>query len=139
MKTQFISNSTRSSILRYGFVFLLLLNLSSAFASETPKGEEPFVSVKYAGSADGMMQFQFDMVNDNDESYLLTIQDLEGTVLYKEKVSKKIFTRKFAWNNAEFTPAKLIFTITGNKSKTTHAYEVNTQVRTVRDVEINKL
>jgi len=139
MKNLFVSNSTRSSILRTGFAFLLLLNLSSAFAHETPKGDEPFVSVKYAGSSEGMMQFQFDMVNDNDESYLLTIQDQDGLILYKEKVSKKVFTRKFAWNNNDFIPAKLIFSVTGDKSKTTQTYEVNTQVRTVRDVEISKL
>lgn len=139
MKKQFVSNSTRKNVLRFGFAALLALSLSSANASPAIKGEEPLVSVKYAGTAEEMAKFQVDLINDGDEAYLFSIQDQYGEILYKEKVTKPVFTKVFAWNNTDVLPAKLIFTVTGEKSKKTQVYEVSTLVRTVRDLEITKL
>lgn len=139
MKKQFVSNNTRSIVTRFGFAVLLFLSLSNGFAQTTTKDEEPFVSVKYIGAVDEKAQFQVDMVNDTEEPYLLSIQLQDGTILYKEKVSKRIFTKKFAWNNEETLSPKLVFSVTGEKSKKTQVFEVNTEVRTVQDVVVNRL
>ena len=139
MKTQSVSNSTRSNIFRIGFALLLMMNMSNVFASTGDKNEEPYVSIKYAGTTDERPQFQVDLVNDNEEPYLFIIQDVDGIVLYKEKINKKIFNKTFALKNDDFYPTKLIFSVTGEKSKKTQVYEVNTLVRTVHDVEITKL
>lgn len=139
MKTQLVSKSTRSNIARIGFALLLMMNLSNAFAKTGTPYEEPFVSIKYAGTTEEKPQFQVDLVTDNDEPYLFVIQDTDGIVLYKEKISKKIFNKTFALKNDDFYPSKLIFSVTGEKSKKTQVYEVNTQVRTVHDVAITKL
>lgn len=137
MKKQFVSNNTRSIVTKFGFAVLFFLTLSQGFA-QTAK-EEPFVAVKYIGAVAEKAQFQVDIVGDNDEAYLLVIQAQDGTILYKEKVAKKIFTKKFEWNNEETFSPKLVFTVTGEKSKKPQVFEVNTQVRTVQDVVINKL
>lgn len=139
MKKQFVSNNKRSIVTRFGFAVLLFLSLSQSFAQTAVKDEEPFVAVKYIGAVENKAQFQVDVVNDNDEAYLLAIQAQDGTVLYKEKIAKKIFTKKFEWNNEESSSPKLVFTVTGERSKKSQVFEVNTQVRTVQDVVINKL
>lgn len=139
MKKQFVSNNTRKAMLRFGVAALLLAgSFTHSFASPV-KGDEPFVNIKYVGLVDQRAQFQFDMVSDNDEAYIVAIQGEDGTVLYKEKVAKRIFSKKFEWNNADFNTGKMLFTVTGEKSKKTLVFEVNTQVRTVQDVTVTKL
>lgn len=139
MKKQFVSNSTKASIVRFGAAILLMMSLSNGYANPVTKGEEPFVNVKYVGVVDERTQFQLDLVNDNEESYFLTVQEDDGTVLYKEKISRKIFTKKFEWSNLDNNSSKLIFTVTGEKSKKAQVFEVNAQVRTVQDVVITKM
>ncbi|WP_121354650.1 hypothetical protein [Flavisolibacter nicotianae] len=138
MKKQLISNSTKSSMIRFSAAILLFMSLTKGYAATPNKGDEPFVDVKYVGLADQRAQFQFDLLNDNEEAYLLTIQEEDGTVLYREKIAKKVFSKKFEWNNADHNASKLIFTVTGEKSKKAQVFEVNSQVRTVQDVVIKK-
>src|SRR4051794_14716649 len=119
MKKQFVSNSTRSTMTRFGFAFLLLMSLSQGFAHPVTKAEEPYLNIKYIGTVSDRAQFQVDMLNDAEESYLFAIQDQDGTILYKEKITKKAFTKTFAWDNTELASSKLIFSLTGEKSKKT--------------------
>jgi hypothetical protein len=138
MKKQFVFSSTRKVIVRFGFAALLFLSTASAFASGN-KGEDPYVNIKYIGAVEDRSQFQFDFVNDNEEAYLLYIQDQDGTYLYKEKITSRTFTKKFEWLNGEQPMSKLVFSVTGLKSKKTQVYEVNASVRMVQDVTINRL
>jgi hypothetical protein len=137
MKKQFIS--TKASVVRFGAAFLLLLNLSTASANGVNKGEEPFVAVKYVGLVEQRAQFQVDLINDNEEAYLLTVQEEDGSVLYREKITRKIFSKKFEWNNLDHNSSKLVFTVTGEKSKKAQVFEVASQVRTVQDVVVTKM
>ncbi len=137
MKKQFVSNSTKTNFVRLGAAVLLFISLTAS--AQTPTQEtDPFENITYAGSVKDQAQFQFDMVNDNVEPYLLTIQGDDGTVLYKEKIDQKTFTKKFALDNTELSTSKLVFSISGLKSKKSHTYEIIPQVRTVRDVIISK-
>ena len=138
MKKQFVFSSTKNALVRFGFAALLFFNASLAFAGGG-KGEDPLFNIRYVGAVNDRAQFQVDMVNDNEESYLLTIQDETGTYLYKEKINVKAFTKKFEWQNDDINANKLIFSVTGLKSKKTQVFEVNTEVRTVRDVVVSKL
>jgi len=139
MKKQFVSNNTRKAMMRFGVAALLMMgSLTHSFATPT-KGEEPFVNIKYVGVVDQRAQFQFDMITDNDEAYIVSIQGEDGTVLYKEKVAKKIFTKKFELNSGDLNSSKLLFTVTGEKTKKSQSFEVNAQVRTVQDVVVTKL
>ena len=137
MKKQFVFSSTRKVVTRFALAAALFFNASLAFAG-IGKGDEPFVKIQHTGLVENRAQFQVDLVNDADETYLLTIQDHEGTILYKERINAKTFTKRFEWENGDETVGKLIFTVTGLKTKKTYAYEANTEVRTVRDVVISK-
>ena len=140
MKMKMISNSTKTNLVRFGAAFLILFSsFSTVSAQKATQIGEPHVSIRYAGSVDDKAQFQFDLVSDNEEDYLLAIQEFDGTILYKEKIERRTFTRKFVWNNADINSTKLVFSITGMKSKKTQVFEVNAKVRTVQDVEITKL
>lgn len=139
MKKQFISNSTKTSMARFGVALLLLMSLNAASAHPVTKTGDPFVAIKYVGLSGQRAQFQVDLVNDNEEAYVLTVQAEDGTVLYREKIARKIFTKKFEWDNGEIGASKLIFTVTGEKSKKTQVFEANSQVRTVQDMVVTKL
>jgi hypothetical protein len=138
MKKQFVFSSTRNAIVRFGIAALLFFNAATAFAGGG-KEENPFVSIRYIGAVQDRAQFQVDLVIDNEEAYLLAIQDENGTYLYKEKISARTFTKKFEWQNDDINVSKLIFSVTGLKSKKTQVFEVASEVRTVRDVVVNKL
>lgn len=139
MKKQVVSKRVKASFVRFGVAALLFMNLTPASAQAVAEESEPFINISYAGTAKNQAQFQFDMVNDNTESYMLTIQGDDGVVLYKEKIDKRTFTKKFALDNSEHQTSKLVFSVTGLKSKKTQTYEVIPQVRTVQDAIISKL
>jgi hypothetical protein len=136
MKKQNVS--TRATLIRFGAAVLLFFSLQAS-AHPFNGGGEPNVTIRYNGQVQDRIQFQVDLVSDNEETYLLQIQEPEGAVLYREKISKKAFTKKFEWYNGDTGSNTLIFTFTGLKSKKTQSFEVNTEVRTVNDVVINKL
>lgn len=138
MKKQFV-NKTRSTVSRFGFAALFALAFSNAFAQAPAKSEDPFLSIKYVRTVADKAQFQVDMVNDAAESYLFSIRTSEGVVLYQEKVTKKIFSKNFLWDNGELNASSLVFSLTGEKSKKSQEFEVNSVVRTINDVEITKL
>ncbi len=138
MKKQFVFSSTRNALVRFGFAALLFIHATAAFAGGV-KGEDPFVSIKYVGAVEDRAQFQVDLINENEEAYLLVIKDQYGASLYKEKISTKTFTKKFEWNNTDIHSSQLVFSLTGLKTKKTQVFEVNTKVRTVQDVVITRL
>jgi hypothetical protein len=132
---QFVSKSVKASFVRFSVAALFMMSLTSASANDT----DPFVNISYAGTVKNQAQFQFDMVNDNTESYMLIIQGDDGVVLYKEKIDQRTFTKKFALDNSENLTSKLVFSVTGLKSKKSQSFEVKPQVRTVQEVVITKL
>ncbi len=136
MKKQFVFSSTRNAMVRFSLAALLVFNAATAFAGGKP--EDPFVSIRYIGTVQDRALFQVDFVNEDEESFLLSIQDENGTYLYKEKISGRTFTKKFEWQNEDINVSKLVFSITNLKSKKTQVFEVASEVRTVRDVVINK-
>lgn len=137
MKKQFVFSSTRKAIARFGFAALLFMNASLAFAGGGK--EDPFVNIRYVGAVDDRAQFQVDLVNDNEEAYLLAIQDENGTYLYKEKINTRTFSKKFEWHNEDVNTTRLVFSVTGLKSKKTQVFQVASEVRTIREVVVNKL
>lgn len=139
MKKQFVSKIVKANFVRFGLATLLVMNLASASAKATTEDTDPFVNISYAGTVKNQTQFQFDMVNDNTEDYMLTIQGDDGVVLYKEKIDKRTFTKKFALDNSDNLTSKLVFSVTGLKSKKSQSFEVKPQVRTVQEVVISKL
>lgn len=138
MKKQFVNNK-RSTVARFGFAALFALGLTQGFAQEGAKNEEPFLSIKYVRTVADKAQFQVDMVNDAAETYLFAIRTTDGVLLYEEKVTKKLFTKNFLWDNDEMKAASLVFSLTGEKSKKSQEFEVSPVVRTINDVEITKL
>ena len=137
MKKQFIS--TKASVIRFSAAIVLLFTLSTASATGITKNDEPFVAVRYIGQVEQRAQFQLDLINDNDEAIYLTIQEEDGSVLYREKIAKKVLTKKFEWHNSDLNSTKLIFTVTGEKSKQAQVFEVASKLRTVQDVVVTKL
>ena len=138
MKKRFVFSSTKNVIARFSIAAFLFFNAATAFAGGE-KGEDPLVNIRYIGAVQDRAQFQVDLVNDEEEAYLLAIQDENGTYLYKEKISTRTFTKKFEWQNEDISNSKLVFSVTGLKSKKTQVFEVAAEVRTVRDVVVNKL
>lgn len=139
MKKQIISINTKKTLARLGLAALLLTGAATQSFAQPAQADEPFVNIKYVGNVEQRAQFQVDMIADNDEAYTLSVQEQDGTVLYREKVTKKAFTKKFSWNNDELNVPKLLFVVTGEKSKKSFVYEVASQVRTVQDVVVTKL
>lgn len=139
MKKQVSSHSTKASFVRFGIAVLFLITQVQASANPLPKGDDPFLSIKYVGLVEDRSQFQLDFVNDNEETYLLQIMEQDGTILYKEKIDRRTFTKKFEWNNTDLNAHKLVFTVTGTKSRRSQTFEVNKTIKTIQDVIVTRL
>ena len=126
------------TILRLALATLFLCSLSFANAKSIIANEPP-LEIKYLGAPDGQPVFQIQFDNASGETYVLSIKSDDGTVLYTEKVKDKKFLKKIKWNNSDTDKTKLIFTLTGEKEKTTQMFEINTTLRQVQDVVVTKL
>ncbi len=134
-----LSNRARKTALRLALASTLLgCNFLPAGAQQYARPGEP-VQIKYIGAVDSQPLFQMDLDNESGETYFLSIKGEDGTLLYTEKLKERKISRKFRWNNTDTENTKLTFTLTGERSKSTQAFEVNTRQREVQDVVITKL
>ena len=142
MKKQTISTTRRTVkafILRFGFASLLLGNLLSVRAQEKTKPVDPPLYIKHLGSLQNDPVFQVDFANENTGTYILSIKEDDGSVLYSEKVKAKQYTKKFRWISPDANDSKLIFSLYNEQTKQTTSFEMNTSLRTIQDVVVTRL
>lgn len=141
MKQQIASKFTlftRKTVFTFLLPILIMLSgLPAVQAQEKifPKNNDPVI--KYVGIADNKFIFQFDYANESREIPQLLIKDEKGTVLYKELIKDKAFSKKFVFNTDE-VGNQLYFVLTGKKERQRQVFEVNIQSRIVEDVVIVK-
>lgn len=117
-------------------VFTLALS-STAFAANT---NETSAELKFVGTDKNLPVFQLNLNNSDNTSYVVTVKDAEGNVLFSEKLTGEKISRSYKLNSEDAeVVAGTTFEVTNGKTKNTSVYKVTNSVKIVTDVEVAKL
>jgi hypothetical protein len=83
--------------------------------------------------------FKLQLNNNESEIYYFVIKDLEGTILYSEKISEKNAVRSFTFDNETLqTSSTLIVAVKNITNNTNTLFEVKYNNKVVNDVTVSK-
>jgi hypothetical protein len=117
---------------------VVTLGLSStAFAANT--NETP-AELKFVGKEQNLPLFQLKLNNSDNTSYIVTVKDGEGNVLFTEKLTGEKISRTYKLDSEDAeVVAGTTFEVTNSKTKNTSVYKIKNNVKIVTDVEVAKL
>ena len=115
---------------------VLTLGLSStAFAANEAPAE-----LKFVGKQQNLPLFQLNLNNSDNLSYIVTVKDAEGNVLFSEKLTGENISRTYKLNTEDVDLiGGTTFEVTNSKTKNTSVYKIRNNVKIVTDVEVAKL
>ena len=121
----------------------LLLTSSGSFAATTGSSIEILsdekTSVQFMGSTTDALIFRVQIRNDKSQNFTLSIQNEAGDVLFSRSFSDSNFLKQFKVLNGDTDNEKYYFTIKSKDSDLQETYVVSAVIRTIANVEINKL
>jgi len=121
----------------------LLLTSSGSFAATSGSNIEILsdekTSVQFMGSTTDALIFRVQIRNDKSQNFTLSIQNEAGDVLFSRSFSDSNFLKQFKVLNGDTDNEKYYFTIKSKDSDLQETYVVSAVIRTIANVEINKL
>jgi hypothetical protein len=113
---------------------------TTALAGRNPN--DP-IELKYMGKTQNQPVFQLNLNNDKDSEDFISIKDLNGNVLYSEKVKGENVTRNYRLDINEFDLTSSDFAITVQvttaKTHETEVFHVKSTAHVVENYEVAKL
>ena len=120
-------------------VLVAIFTMSFSQTTGTPGKTENPVELKYIGSKDNQPQFQLNLNNTEADDFVVTIRNKTGEIVYKERVSGSLVSRKYQLNTDDYTASGFTFEVLSKKTKTKTAYSVSETSRLVQDISITAL
>ena len=121
----------------------LMALVSTAFTnpvSANTKTDPPGVEVKYVGYLQSNPVFEIILSNRESDSYLITIRDQTGNILFSEKLKGKNISRKYRIDTEEeIEEGGLTFEVRSASTKKTETYTVGVTATVKRDMAVSKV
>jgi hypothetical protein len=119
---------------------ILALTLATAQAQSTVAGDgqNENATVKYLGTQDDMVVFNVSYTNPDGSKFLLIVKDQDGSPLYQNSFSDKVFYKQFRLPKADRDRIVFLFR-NGHDADIVKAFEINVNSRFVREVAIKKI
>ncbi|HJS54869.1 MAG TPA: hypothetical protein VJ765_10005 [Chitinophagaceae bacterium] len=104
------------------------------------KTDPPVIEIKYLGVRENNPVFEIIMNNSQTDSFIITIRDEEGTLLFSEKLSGKNMSRQYRIDTEDEIPeGGLRFEVKSVNSKKTEIYMAGTTENVKREMAVNKV
>jgi hypothetical protein len=133
------------SVVRKGFFYstllaLLLINVIPQKAiAQGVYGETPTAAtIKYLGFVEDKLLFNVDIENKAAERCIITIQDEQGEILFRQDFKEARYAKTFGINKEEVDGRNLVFVLIKGKERHEQAFQVSTSTRIVQDVVVAK-
>jgi hypothetical protein len=124
-------------------IFGLMAILSASFSnpvSAMDKNDPPGVEIRYLGFVNKNPVFEITTSNVQAENFFITIRDEAGTVLFTEKLSGKLLSRRYRIDTEEeIADGGLRFEVRSVKSKKTEVYIAGVSENTTREMAVTKI
>jgi hypothetical protein len=121
---------TLAAFLLFGFTS----NANVLPDSATPKGPE----IAYQGLQDKNLVFNVNYNNETGEPSQLMVKNEENVILYFKEYKDKLVNTKILFTDVPEN-CKLTFSIKTGKKEVSHAFEINTQIKTVEEFVVKGL
>jgi uncharacterized protein (DUF2249 family) len=107
-------------------MFTLVALLSLGF-SVMANGNDPesIVEVKFIGNMQSQPVFQMNLLNTTSDEFVITISDLQGNVLYSDRVKGVNISKKFAINTEEVGDNVLRLEVKAKSTGKKESYNIN--------------
>jgi hypothetical protein len=134
MKT--VTNKFR--LLATAMIVLFSISFATRAQANDNNDKSPVV-VKCIGYENESPIFHVSFANEAEEEFLFTIKDVQGNLIYSDRIKGKNIQRKFKLVNEEVPYDEFNFEFTNLKTKTSVKYKVVAKTRIVNDTEVTKL
>lgn len=129
----------KTTIKHYGTIALFMV--FSLFATSVQASNEtsqpPTAALKYIGILKDRPVFQLDVSSVNDENLAISIRDQFGEVLYSERVTAKVYSKKFLLDLTTLGDAVLRVEVKSGKNKP-EVFTINRNTRYYEETSITK-
>lgn len=130
------------STMAIALIVALTLNTVSVLANDEVKNTNkniPGVEFKYIGTKENQPVFLLNLVNAEDDEYIVSFRDKNGNVLYSDRLKGANISKRFVLNVDEIGTSELNVEIKSRKNNQVQAYKIGTTQSIVTETVVNKV
>lgn len=116
-------------------IFTTSVTFAAPANNENNKPEE----VRYVGNVNELPVYRLSLNSKNTATYIVSIKDNDGNILYSERVSGKGIVRNYQLDEAPSNDYSLTFEVNNITEKTNSVYNINKTKKIFDEVEVSKL
>src|SRR6186997_1694655 len=125
-------------------IIALMAIISTSFSNPVSamdkKSDPPGVEIRYLGFVNKNPVFEITTTNVQADNFFISIRDEAGTVLFSEKLSGKMLSRRYRIDTEEeITKGGLRFEVRSLKSKKTSVYIAGVNENITKEMAITKI
>ncbi len=95
--------------------------------------------ISYLGVQDNLSVYRLALKNSTDETYFVSISNVEGDIIFCDEVSGTAIVRNYQFDNKTYNTAdNLTFTVSDLKGKTVATYQVDRAQKTAYTIDTIK-
>lgn len=128
-----------SKIKIVALALVTIFTTTTTFAATANNGNENPAEVRFIGNVNELPVYRLSLNNKNASTYVVSIKDGEGNILYSEKVSGKDIVRNYQIDEIHTDNYSLIFEVNNVTEKKNSVYEINKTKKTFDAVEVYKV
>ncbi|MFT3903115.1 MAG: hypothetical protein QM727_08070 [Niabella sp.] len=122
-------------LLVLGLVTLVSVN---TFAAESGAGDNK-EKVAYIGNLNELPVYQLSLNNAEKASYVVSIKDEDGSVIYTEKISGANIVRNYQFEDAPTGVYSLTFEVSNLNDKTKNVYKIDKTKKVIDEVAVKEV
>lgn len=138
-----MKNVMRSySTMAIALIVAFTLNSVAVLANDEVKKENkniPGLDFRYIGTKENQPVFVLNLVNAEEDEYIIAFRDKSGNVLYSDRLRGSNISKKFMLNTDEIGSNELSVEIRSKKNNQVQVYKIGTTQSLVTETVVNKI
>ena len=131
---------SKNKAIIFGLMAIISTSFSNPVSAMDKKSDPPGVEIRYLGFVNKNPVFEITTSNVQADNFFITIRDEAGTVLFTEKLSGKMLSRRYRIDTEEeIADGGLRFEVRSVKSKKTEVYIAGVSENTTREMAVIKI
>jgi len=131
---------SKNKAIIFGLMAIISTSFSNPVSAMDKKSDPPGVEIRYLGFVNKNPVFEITTSNVQADNFFITIRDDAGTVLFTEKLSGKMLSRRYRIDTEEeIADGGLRFEVRSVKSKKTEVYIAGVSENTTREMAVTKI
>ena len=131
---------SKNKAIIFGLMAIISTSFSNPVSAMDKKSDPPGVEIRYLGFVNKNPVFEITTSNVQADNFFITIRDEAGTVLFTEKLSGKMLSRRYRIDTEEeIADGGLRFEVRSVKSKKTEVYIAGVSENITREMAVTKI